>query len=191
MKRLPVILLSLFLFVIMNACLVVSIHPVGTIHQRLYDRDLVGLWAQGDGFYHFQSLGDSLYDLKIYGPEDNKEFDTLHFEVGLYEVGDYLFLDYYPHDEIKRSKQMLYNNYLPVHTFAKIEKHGADRFDLFYFDYDRLQKLFEQNRIRLRYENVEDVTVLTDGTAEIQRFLQKYAGNTEAFNEREELERLR
>lgn len=192
MKKLPVILLSLFLLFAMNACLVVSIHPVGTDSQRLFDRDLIGKWAEGEGFYEFQSMGDSLYALTIYGPQSltEQQFDTLRFEVGLYEVGEFLFLDYYPYDDEKRADFLFYQNYLPVHTFAKIEKKSANQFNLYYFDYERINKLFDQNRIRLRHEKVEDVTILTDGTEEIQRFLKKYAEDSEAFDDVVELKRL-
>lgn len=189
MKRIPVLLLSLFLLFAMNACLVVSIHPVGTIEQRLFDKDLVGIWPDEEGSYDFQSMGDSLYYLTIYSPSSpmTDGFDTLRFEVGLYKVGEFYFLDYYPHDDQKRNDLLFYQNYLPVHTFAKIEKHSADHFDLQYFDYERINKLFDQNRIRLRHEEVEDVTILTDGTEEIQRFLKKYAGDEEAFDDKVEL----
>lgn len=190
MRRIKIFLVALFLLFAMNACLVVSIHPVGTIQQRLFDKDLVGTWAEGEGFYQFQSMGDSIYYLKIFGPNHEQGYDTLHFEVGLYEVGSYLFLDYFPQDEDKRSNQLLYNNYLPVHTFVKIEKQNSNHVDLYYFDYDRLRKLFDQNRIRLRHEEVDDVTVLTDGTEEIQRFLKKYAGDREAFDDRTQLRKL-
>ncbi len=193
MKKVALIITSLFFLLILHSCLVVSIHPIGTVHERLFDRDLLGVWPEGKSFYQFQSMGDSLYYLQIYGPgllEEGRS-DTLHFEVGLYEVGEYLFLDYYPYGDDDRSSHLLYKNYLPVHTFVKLVKHDAAHIDLFYFDYERLRTLFDQNRIRLRHEEVKDATILTDGTEEIRRFVKKYAGDPDAFDGKTELRKRR
>lgn len=76
---------------------------------------------------------------------------------------------------------------IPVHTFAKvvIEK---DKIKFKWFNGEWLEKLIEENRIRIRHENNGDFILLTAKSAELQKFLKKYLNSEDAFKDGLEVE---
>jgi hypothetical protein len=122
------------------------------------------------------------YKLTIYSAEavscdekGKKEAYIAH----LVEIGDDLFMDLYPVKEF--SSLNVSDNYFPVHTFYKV-KVTEDEFLMTHFDLDKLNKLFESNRIRLRHENVEGTILITAQPKELQKFIDQYSDDETVFD---------
>lgn len=182
MKKFSFLFLMLLLGTLLNGCLVVSLHPLGNRNQRSFDPSLLGTWRADSSLYRFTSLGDTTYDFRIIDQSRSFRFyDSMAFEASLFRVGDHDFLDLLPADEDQRAQRLL-ENYLPVHTFLRVDREG-EQIVLRSFDNERLQTLFRQNRIRLRHEEVDEVTVITAASGDIYRFIRKYADDPEAYEE--------
>jgi hypothetical protein len=147
----------------------------------------------GDEYVYFEKRNDKKYLFRYMVQQGDKnemnDLDTISFEVGLLKVGDHHFLDLYPYYERDKDEEADYllGNFIPTHSFLKIEWNES-RMKLYMFDYDRMKKLFEQNRIRIKHELIEDgkVTdyiVITASTDDLQRFIRKYADDPEAFDD--------
>ena len=112
--------------------------------------------------------------------------DTVSFEAGLLKIGQHYFIDLFPYyDGQKDEGYYLLRNFIPTHSFLKIEWND-DEMTLFMFEPDRMKKLFEQNRIRIKHEIInEDYIVITASTQDLQQFIRKYADDAGAFDEPE------
>jgi len=58
---------------------------------------------------------------------------------------------------------------------------SGDTMTIWRFNPDWLEKLFDENRIRISHENVGDQIVLTASTEELQKFIAKYSYDQEAY----------
>lgn len=118
------------------------------------------------------------YTLNIYDksmPDDNTEFH-LH----LVKLGNNLFIDLFP-EEWKISNTFLAIHLMSVHTFAKIDI--GDKLEINWFDSELLQKLLDENRIRIKHENNGIYNILTAKPEELQKFVIKYAREDKAYSD--------
>jgi hypothetical protein len=189
MKKINLIILIVVMAGI-QSCTIFSLHPLYEESDLLEDPQLPGLWQDtedGDEYVSFEKLEDKKY-LFRYMEEQGKDgdqviLDTVSFKTGLLKIGDHFFLDLYPFYEGNRDKEYyLFRNFVPTHSFLKIEWQEG-RMTLYMFDYERLKNLFEQNRIRIKHEMVDDYIVITASTPDLQRFIQKYADDKDAFDD--------
>ena len=134
----------------------------------------------------FASTGEGTYLMTQYdywgfplsGPEDSATKVT--FLCTLVKLGKHTFLDLYPEEDLidKRFSE----NFFPVHSFMKVQLE-KDRFSIAMMNHDQLATLFDQKRIRIRHETIEDYTILTASTKELGAFMEKYADDPNAFEE--------
>ncbi|RMG66766.1 MAG: hypothetical protein D6722_14390 [Bacteroidetes bacterium] len=198
MKAKPFFFLFLLLALSLSACLT-SVHPLYTPETLRSDARLLGQWHEANfvttqngrtiqtddnGFWHFDQKtneeGQTFYRLTQLG-EGSEEGDTAHFDVHILQLGDELFVDFYPEDVPMRNNfaaMMLF----PGHIFARIA-FEADRVHLHMFNGDWLMDLIQQNRIRISHEQSGDRILLTASTEELQKFVQKYAGEEKAYGD--------
>ena len=77
-------------------------------------------------------------------------------------------------------------HHIPVHTLARVQ-YSRDSILLYWYGDEWLNELFEQNRIRIKHETVEnhdyDRQVLTASTDELQKFIKKYANDPKTSEE--------
>ena len=119
------------------------------------------------------------YVLTIVDDEGKKEKYRAH----LVDIGGDLFMDLYPL-EMDFNSNDISDNYFPVHTFFKV-KVSEDKFRMIHFDLDKLNKLFDSNRIRLRHENVDGTILITAQPKDLQKFIDKYSEDESVFHEEE------
>ena len=179
MKRtfLPVIGLLLLL----NAC-IPSLHPLYTPETLAFRRDLNGTWESSDdsGVYtwHFEPDEEQKSYSLIFSMEESKKE---RYEVHLVKLGSHYFLDLYPDDHQEVQGTLAYS--LPTHSFGRID-FGDGQVLISLFDYDWLERLFKERKIRMKHETVDDGTiVLTASSEELQGFVLKYADEAEAYME--------
>ncbi len=168
------------------------------------ETDMEHTWNFSGGFNEKENMVEE-YDL-IY-KEDKSE---AKLEIHLVKLGDHLFFDIFP-DEVGTLKfedktlglttnlsgmfnddsegpeillnSLYFQHMLPVHTFAKVEIE-KDEVKIFQFDPDRLEKLFEQRKIRIKHEETSDGQfILTASTEDLQKFFEKYADDPKAYLE--------
>jgi len=118
------------------------------------------------------------YTLRIYDksmPENNTEFN-LH----LVKLGNNVFIDLIP-EVWQMDDTFLVVHLISVHTFAKIDI--GNKIEINWFDSEFLQKLFDENKIRIKHENNGVYTLLTARPEELQKFVIKYANEDKAFSD--------
>ncbi len=177
--------------ILLQSCTIFSLHPLYHEEDLLMESSIEGMWTEvdeGDAFVYLEKMDDKMYLFRYMEEQDEKydivELDTVSFEAGLLKVGEHYFLDLYPYYDKEDEGWYLFRNFVPTHSFLKIEWEN-DRMALYLFDYDRMKKLFEQNRIRIKHEMLDDFIVITASTEELQRFIRKYADDDEAFEDPE------
>ena len=118
------------------------------------------------------------YTLHIYDksmPENNTEFH-LH----IVKLGDNVFIDLFP-EVWQMNDTFLAVHLMSVHTFAKIDI--GNKLEINWFDSELLQKLFDENKIRIKHENNGVYTLLTAKPEELQKFVIKFANEDKAFSD--------
>lgn len=195
-----------------SACTVLSFYPLYSEDVLIRDDRIVGTWLSVDNDKVFSgSSGDSLiweisfpseikgaqsqknlgkndnkipntftYFLKVYEPSDP---DTqAGFNLHLVQLSNQVFVDFFPEDwEGNCNNTLLAIHLMGVHTFAKIDIGGLMQIN--WFDEEQLEKLIDENRIRVSHESNGANTLLTAKPAELQKFVIKYAGEPDAFSE--------
>ena len=200
MKTKIILSIMLLLAFILPGC-VFSLYPLYTENDLVYDSKLEGVWATpgSEDSWKFENLLQhemAPYKNKADGEKEgsikktfiNKKTYLLTYtengearemQANLARLDDNLFLDIFP-EELKLKNSFFESQYVPVHTYAKV-KQTANGFELDFFDTDFLNKLLEQNTIRIKYESFKDYKIITASTDELQKFVKKYADNPKLF----------
>jgi len=170
-----------------QSCTIYSLNPLYTDEDLLDATELMGIWQEedeGKEYVSFEEYEDRKFIFRYMEQQDSPDdLDTISFEAGLLKVGDHFFIDLYPYyDEDLEEEDYLFRGFIPTHSFLKIDWEKDD-LELYIFSYDRLQELFEQNRIRIRHQMFDDYIVITASTDELQKFVQKYADDEKAFDD--------
>ncbi|MEL7122984.1 MAG: hypothetical protein AAFO07_26280 [Bacteroidota bacterium] len=180
-------LLFLILVVLLAQSCIISLHPLYTKETIAFHKSLSGTFEEGEEeekvFWKFERKKD-YYNLIRY----SEKGDTLQYEATLVKLGKHYFMDFYaePPDEV--SNDII--EFLPTHNFAKLNI--EDNLLTFqFFDYNFLDDLFENRKIRIKHEVVEDARVLTAKSEDLQKFVLKYADTPEAFDDKRLVKRIR
>lgn len=177
-------LVAISLVFLFQAC-IPSLHPLYTEDTLVFEEAIVGTWSDGsDQRWEFLKGTNKNYKF-IY----TNEGEATTYKVHLVKLGNSYFFDF-----LLDNKDLWADNYISpliaTHTFAKVTW-SKDNLDIQFFDYEWLGKLFEQRKIRLKHEVLEEgSTVLTASSEELQKFAEKYAHEEEAFDEPTELSRV-
>jgi len=182
MKRLLLIALGLSLF--LTGC-IPSLHPLYSPETQIYSPELLGTWisVEDEGVWTFDPGKEGENYRLTYSSDRFLQEGTQQefYEVYLVKLGDYHFLDFKPLEKNLSAEQLSIAWMLPTHSFARVdfeEKGIVIRM----FDYEWLESLFEERKIRMKHEKVEDGTiVLTATTSELQSFIHKYAEEEQAY----------
>lgn len=118
------------------------------------------------------------YTLNIY--DKSMPENTAEFHLHIVKLGDKLFIDLFP-EEWQKNNPILAIHLMGVHTFAKIDI--GNKLEINWFDTELLQKLFDENKIRIKHEDNGVYTLLTAKPEELQKFVIKYANEDKAFSD--------
>lgn len=180
--------LFLLFITILSGC-ISSLHPLYTKETIAFRPEMLGSWIEkdGDGEWQFDKAnqGDSPGYVLTYTEKalNSKKINRSHYKVYLVKLGDYYFLDLERllSDEEKDNYLGSISPVITTHKFIKIAV-AKDQLTLHPFDDDWLRKLFEQQKIRIKHEKLEDDSILlTAPTTDLQKFVQKYAAEEKAF----------
>jgi len=94
---------------------------------------------------------DSSYQLEIIDKDGNSGSFNSH----LFRLNNQFYLDFYPSDGQISSNDFIKGSILLTHTLAKIE-FSSNSMKIQWFNENWLAKLLEQNKIRIRHEELKD-----------------------------------
>ena len=183
------------LAVLLGGCIpVMSLHPLYTEEDVVFEEKLVGIWvddANGTWEFKHPDKKDMTYELVLSSPEDAKGL----FVANLVKLGNKLFLDVYPkqlpcEQESPQKMKWFYNTFffVPVHTFIKIDS-IEPQLKMRLTNTENMQKLLEEDPNAVKHELVEDtklvedIILLTASTKELQAFVLKYADDSRLFTD--------
>ena len=175
MKR-SIAFLVLALAAILPSC-IPSLHPLYSEDKLVFREEIIGEWKNSEETWSF-SKGDGKYYELVFSDKDEQS----EFKAHLVRLGDHYFFDFYnTKNRCTDDDGMAIAPMLATHSFAKVA-FGQNDMKLYFFDIEWLEKLFEQRKIRIKHEVMEeDIIVLTAPTAELQEFVRKYAEEEQAF----------
>ena len=161
---------------LVEGCVVTSIHPLYFEEDVVYNQTLLGTWSEkGENeAWLFKKTEGNTYQLFIFDEESSGEF-----EARLVHLGDYLFLDIFPEEQ--QSGNVLYNLHMvQMHSFMKVSIE-EDVLHLAPLDKEWFDEMIKQEKITIKHEKRDDLCVLTATTKELQEFVLKYADNEDVF----------
>ena len=177
---------------LLGGCIpVMSLHPLYTEEDVVFEEKLVGIWVDdANGTWEFRrpDKSEKAYELVLYSPEGAKGL----FVANLVKLENSLFLDVYPKQfpcelEDPNKTEWHYNAFffVPAHTFIKIDS-IEPQLRMRLTDDEKMGELLEEDPNVVKHEVVEDYDggiVLTGSTKELQAFVLKYADDSRLFTD--------
>ncbi|MCK4372969.1 MAG: hypothetical protein KAW61_07470 [candidate division Zixibacteria bacterium] len=161
-----------------QGCLIVSIHPLYTENDVVFDEALLGTWgsdpSEGESWVFEQAEGKA-YRMTV----NEKGKEPGHFEAHLVKLGEYLFLDLYP-EEPDGINEFFISHVIPAHSIWRATI-TADSLSLASLDYDWLTREIEAGQLDVEHEKLEHVLVLTGEPSDLQMLVLKHPH--EAFDD--------
>ena len=154
---------------VLTGC-VVSLHPVYTQGDIVFEPALVGRWAEGPDVFQFEKAGDRTYQL-TYTDESGA---SGRFTAHLLKLDGDLYLDLFPEDPELKENDFYKMHIVAAHTFMRV-KQISPRLQMAFMDYDWLDQLLKKTPEALKHEKQEDRVIITASTKELQAFLRKYS----------------
>jgi len=181
-----------FLFYLLAALLggcvpVMSLHPLYTKEDVVFEKKLLGTWMQDDNetIWEFKCPNEPGKTYKF--TFSDKEGQKGSFDAHLTKLQDKLFLDVYPGEppwDEKDPNRLVwpYNTLflIPAHTFIKIDSIEPQS-KMRLTDDDEMEKLLKEDPNAVKHESVKDGFILTASTKELQAFVLKYADDSRLF----------
>ena len=177
----------------LSACLLVgcvpvlSLHPLFTEKDVVFEEKLLGAWADdSDGVWEFKSIDEpeKAYEFRLTDKEGKRGL----FVARLVKLEEKLFLDVmakqFPcSEEDVEETGFMYNAFffVPAHMFMRVDS-IEPKLAMRWADVDKVKELLEKDPNAVRHEVLEDNVVLTASTRELQRFVLKYSEDHEVFS---------
>jgi hypothetical protein len=159
-------------------CVVLSVYPFYTAKDLTFDASLTGRWVKSTAtneFWQFTAAGEKSYLLTT-----TDDHETNGFEAHLFRLEKFQFLDLLTTNRDEFG--------LPLHLITKVSRNDTN-LSLPFLDYGWLSHFIETNPAALRHiivpEKADDtnsqMVYLTADTRDLQKFLLKHVGDTNAF----------
>jgi hypothetical protein len=169
-------ILGVLSFVLLGGCLPLSIYPLYTDKEVVFDPALVGTWVdeQADSVWLLEEAAENSYLFQLV--TEGEESRT--FSVHLIRLGPHEFLDFFPLEE--EGEDFLGDLLLPVHVFYKMER-DLDHIRLRVLNEEWLTSMIASGKTFVSCVQVDEVKVIASTTETLQKFLIEHAQNEEAF----------
>ena len=168
--------------ILLAAC-IPSVNPFYTDKDVVFDPRLVGEWRGNDTnnpeTWVFEQSTNKAFDVMV-----TEQGKTGKFKAHLFKLKDARFLDVIPTDCNYASNQAYVVSYsmFPGHLLMRITQIEPE-LKFAPCDYEWLQKYLETNPGAVAHHTEYDSIVLTDTTANLQKFVMKHLGTNELFKE--------
>jgi len=180
-------LLFYLLAVLLGGC-VLSLHPLYTEDDLIFEEKLLGNWRKYGSTETWQferANGDKHY--KVIYTDDNGKKGS--FDAGLGEINDVMYLNIFPQEPKLKENDYYKFHILRAHSFIRIERIEPNLV-MRAMNPDTLKKMLENDPNLIKHEVVEDRLVLTASTKELQKFMKAHANDEDFFAEATECERM-
>lgn len=166
-----------------------SLHELYTEETLIFDEGLLGTW-KGEDVWHFEPDGEDGYLLTIVQDEAGKPQDG-RFTAKLVNMDGRRYMDWFPVDEaICEDNDYLRFNWLPMHTFVKLEATDPNLV-VCLMDPEKVRDLLKEKPEMVKHEVRDGRVILTASTAELQEFLRNPAADRAVWSEAHTLERVK
>jgi hypothetical protein len=196
MKK-SIILSLVVVIVLLQGCIVKSIHPFFKERDVVFRKSLVGEWQDQDGSswnIHQNKFKQNSYELHY-----SKKGRSVSLLGHLFQLNGDLYLDMIPIEDNSEDMLVFDLHMVPTHSIAKVETLTDGEVELKWFNDEWLRAMFEQNKIKISHEIVlddnqekgakeEGMYVLTASTDELQKFIIKYGHEDKAYDSENSLE---
>lgn len=197
MKTKIITLLALVL--LLNSCIVKSLHPFYTKNTISFEQRFIGNWEDNKkGKWEILSFKDELLkDSKVTKASELSKEDLAAYNqykdgyiVNYTEkdkksiflaipfiINNQLFIDFTPLDfDIEQLNDLASLHLLPTHSLVKFDIINDDMISIKWFDQSKISELLESNKIKIKYEKVgiDDTYLLTASSEELEKFIAKY-----------------
>jgi len=190
-------------FVLLNSCIVKSLHPFYTKETIVSDTQFIGKWKEGNkgaiwevgAFSELISEGnpvDSLSkeDLKEYYKfqhayfiERTKNDKETRFLAMPFKINGQLFLDFIPFElDWGFTPRLLKGHLVATHSLVKYDLLENGKISIKWLDEDKIEALFENKKIKIKHEKIgllNDKFLLTAKSEELQKFIVKYIASND------------
>jgi hypothetical protein len=177
---------------LLGGCLpVMSLHPLYTEKDVVYEERLLGTWVDDSNSpettWEFNRIEEpnNAYNL-VFSDEEGKKGS---FVAHLVKLQNRLFLDVYPskppwETEDPNKLELPYNSFflMPAHTFIKIDFNGP-QLKMWLTNDEEMKKLLKEEPNAVKHTFIEDRLILTAPTKELQNFVLKYAYDKRLFKD--------
>lgn len=180
-----------FLFYLLSVLLggcVLSLHPLYTEKDLIFEEKLLGTWAKNDSKETWQfkrATGDKHYKM-IYTDEKGRKGP---FDAGLGKLNNMMFLNIFPQEPKLNENDFYKFHIVRVHSFIKVEQ-IEPTLKMRVMNPDKMQEMLENDPNLIKHEIVQDRLVLTASTKELQEFMKAHASDEGLFGEPSELKRV-
>ena len=182
-KKLTFYLLS----VLLGGC-VLSLHPLYTEDDLIFEEKLLGNWGKNGSTETWQferGNGDKSYEV-LYTDENGKNGS---FDAGLGKLNNVMYLNMFPQEPDLKQNDYYKFHILRAHSFLKIER-IEPKLVMRVMNPDKMQKMLENDPNLIKHEVVEDRLILTASTEELQKFMKAHANVEDFFGEATEYKRM-
>ena len=189
MKKLHLVLALAVAGLFLAGCVVTSVYPFFTAKDIVYEPALLGRWAFVDpdrkpeepkSYVRFENLGKLNYSMTT-----TTDGETNLFNANLFVIKGRRFLDH----QFSISNNPVGLGYLREHFICSVAIQ-TNTLRLAWLREDWLEELLKNNANAIRhtvvYDSADDTNgriVLTAETSELQKFILKYSGDTNAWFE--------
>lgn len=171
---------------VLSGCYIASIHPVAEANQRIFDKELTGVWVSGHDTLRIsgENVDNLTFDITE-GPgalSDSTRSGSL--SLLLTNIADQTFMDVRP-GEVQDSKSPILEQMLlvPLHGVIRYVV-SKDTLSIQYLNYTELRMLSESGKLRgLEVESVADdgPIVITSSTAKLRDFLSDHKKDDQLY----------
>jgi hypothetical protein len=175
--------------VCMQGCIVVSIHPFYKESDVTYNKAFEGEWTDQDN--NRWQIHQNPFKQNSYELHTSKNGRNAQLIGHLFNLGEDLYLDLVPTGD-NTEEVLIYDLHLiPTHSIAKIDKLTNSEVVIKWFNEEWLRKMFTQNKIRIDHEMIMDenpkskddgMYLLTASTEDLQKFVEKYGDDENAYD---------
>lgn len=198
-KNTILVITSIFL---LSSCVVKSLNPFYTKETISFDKRFIGDWIDSKkGKWKVVSFKDEITkenpvekmkadDLKLLEEFKNSYYiqrvykgrETL-FIVTPFKINNQTFLDFYPLEYQDDIDNLLESHLVYTHSLVKYDVQKNGEIKVKWLDEDKVQKLFEQKKIKIKHKRIgvlKDKYMLTASSKELQKFIKKYMASNDS-----------
>ncbi len=198
------ILLSLIALLLLNSCIVKSLFPFFTKDTIHFEKAFLGTWKDENNSdwkvsylkekIKKENKGDSLstkrdmdiLDIYINGYyiERNHNDQKSSYLAVPFKLNNQLFFDFIPfspENEFNDVPTLVSHHFVTAHSLVKVDI-NKDTVTLKWLDSDKLEKLLDEKRIKIKHVQTIDFPnryLLTASSEELQKFIKKYMASSD------------